>query len=307
MKKLLIIALSILLILSVSCASNKKESKTDIASEEYGNAEVQYDKAEAKRSVENPKENVMMADKGKTAKVAGKSAPNLDEEKLVKNLSINMNTMKFEEDRNALDELLFKYNAIISNSSVNISEMDKKRNKRRLFYNIRIDGKKLDEFKKEVESKFNVVFISESKTNITQAYQDTQGRLKNLEIQRDRIREILKKAEKINDIIQLERRLSELDFQIESYTNNINRMDTDVKYSFVNLELREVKDPAKLTKEDDSSFGVRIKNAFVSGFKGFVKVIEELIIFVISALPVLIILGVIAFFVIRYMKKKKKE
>ncbi len=296
MKKLFITILAILLVLTISCANRDK---------------AEYKMQSEKEMIEEKKE--MAKDEG-----YGEPAPDMADmkevkgegdnssEKIVKSISLEINTMTFDDDRMSFDSLLKKYNAIISNSEVNISDMEKKNHSRYLFYTVRVDQKKLDEFKKEMEASFNVVYISESKQNITDQYYDAEGRLENLKIQRDRIRELLKKAEEIEDIIQLEERLSELDYQIESYTTDLNRMDKDVNYSFVNVSMHEVKDPSKLTKSDDSSFGIRIKTAFVDGFKGLVYFGEEVIIFVISVLPLLIIIGVVAFFVIKYLRKKKQ-
>ncbi len=297
MKKIFIMILAICLLFTMSCARNNNGELKSAEKEMVEDRDLYYgDKGEDREFKKEAKKEL-----------GEESSDGFNGEKIIQGLNIDMNTMNFDDDRKLLESIIKKYNAIISNSFTNISENDKLHNSRFSEYNLRIDAKKLQEFKQEVESKFNVVLISESKDNITNQYYDSKGRLKNLEIQRERIREILKKAEKIEDIIKLEKRLSELDYKIESFTNDVNRMDNDVKYSFVRMALREVRDPAKLTRDDDSSFGVRIKNAFANGFNGLVYFLEELIVFVISVIPLLIIVGIVLVFVIRYRKKLKSK
>ncbi len=294
MKKLFIIVVAIFLVLTISCANNEKAEYKMESKEEM----MEEKKEMVKEDASQPNAD---ASDMKKAKFGGERSA----EKMVKSLNIDVNTMKFDEDRTKFEDLIKKYNAIISDAEVNISERDKKNHSRHLYYTLRVDQKRLEEFKKEMESNFNVAHIYENKQNITDKYYDTEGRLKNLKIQRDRIRELLKKAEKIEDIIKLEEKLSNLDYEIETYTNDVKRMDKDVNYSFVSVTMNEVKDPSKLTKSDDSSFGVRLKTAFVNGFRGLIYFGEEIILFIITALPLFIIIGLVAFFVIKYLKKKK--
>lgn len=106
---------------------------------------------------------------------------------------------------------------------------------------VRIPKQSVDEFVHAVDKLGNVVNTKESAEDVTLAYVDAESRQKALEVQQERLLEILSKAEKIADIIELEERLSDVRYELESYATTIRTYDNLVDYSTVTLHIDEVK------------------------------------------------------------------
>ena len=67
-----------------------------------------------------------------------------------------------------------------------------------------------------------------------------EARLKSLKLQEERLLTILSKAELLQDIIELERELSNVRYEIENYTGTLKKWDNLIEYSKVTIDVYEV-------------------------------------------------------------------
>lgn len=86
----------------------------------------------------------------------------------------------------------------------------------------------------------NVVSRSTDVADVTESYTDTEARLKTLRLQEERLLEILSKATELSDVLELESRLSDVRYQIESYEATLRSYDSRVSYSTLHITLQEV-------------------------------------------------------------------
>ena len=86
--------------------------------------------------------------------------------------------------------------------------------------------------------------------------------------------ELLKKAQKIEDIISIENQLSEIIYQKENLTKNILDMDDKVSYSIVNINISEVE---KLRGDitTKTTFATKVFNTFSDSLYVFKIFIEK--------------------------------
>lgn len=78
-----------------------------------------------------------------------------------------------------------------------------------------------------------------SSSDITAQYQDTANQISNLEIRRERLRELMKfKTDSLNDVLQIDRELSNVQNQIENMERSQKRRDTDVDFSTIRLSIQ---------------------------------------------------------------------
>ena len=89
---------------------------------------------------------------------------------------------------------------------------------------------------------------------------DAQARLDSLRQQEASLLEILSKAEKLEDVVQLQTALSDVRYQIESLTAQLKRMDSQVTYSYLNMDLREVVEYQE-TAAKPKTFGEKLSAA----------------------------------------------
>ena len=231
---------------------------------------------------------------------------NIEPEKVITTMFIEMQTKDFLATSDKLNDLISKYKGYIESSDVYFNDYVYGAGLKYSSYSIRVPKENLDLFVNDVVLIGNIISKNRSKQDITAQYKDSESRLKVVETKEKRLLALLDKAEKIEDIIALENQLSDVIYQKENLTQQLLNMDDKVDYSTVNLELIEV---AKLSSGGSvqTPFIEKLKNAFSDSLYFFTKNIVDLFIAFVYLVPY-IILGSIALFVVyKVLEKKKKE
>lgn len=151
-----------------------------------------------------------------------------------------------------------------------------------------------------------VVFERSSGEDITDRYFDTEARLKSLKIQQERLMALLDKADKMEDILKIEKELQTTLYEIENYTGTIKKWDSLIEYSTLSVNVREVKEIKPEVKDDDGLFR-RIAVGFKNSILGVWDFLQSFLVFIASALPVIIPLGVLGYIGFRIIRKKVKK
>ena len=148
----------------------------------------------------------------------------------------------------------------------------------------------------------SVVYRSESTEDITAQYVDVEARLSSLEAQKAKLEELRAQAESLEDLLTIEGRISDVQYQLESYTSQQRLYDNQVDYCTVEISVQEV---AVYTPAN--SFGSRVRSALGDTLDGFVAFLQEVVIFCIYALPYLILLALLTGLVLLLRKKLPKR
>lgn len=170
----------------------------------------------------------------------------------------------------------------------------------------RIPSDVLDDFKTDLESTGNVLYVNITSDDVTESYYDIEARLASLEAQRDRYMELMESACSLDEIIFIDEALTEVLYKIESYTGTLNKYDSLVTYSTVTVELQEVKETTAIT-EDPETFGEKLADSFGRSVASLSEFIENFAIILVSALPWLIMPAVVAVIVVIFVKNKIKR
>jgi hypothetical protein len=152
----------------------------------------------------------------------------------------------------------------------------------------------------------NVTSSSAQAQNITSQYTDTESQLKAYRTEEERLLKILEKADTVADMITIEDRLSQVRYNIESLTTQLNTWDSRINYSTLELYIREV---SELTEEPV------IKKTFwqeiVSGVKGsalwLIRFLKSSVVFILSAVPVLVIPAVIVVIILLVIRSRRRK
>ena len=232
--------------------------------------------------------------------------------KIIQSKYLYIETLGFDDTSKDIESLVFKYNGYIESSNIegiSITERSKY-NTRYAYYTIRIPAQSFNSFVEEVKGVGNVLQEQVTKEDVTMQYYDLEARIHSLETQEERLLQLLEKGEKLEEVLALEKQLSEVRYQIESYTSTLKGLENKVSYGTVNLELREVieetqvQEPAKTVGEKISQGFIRsltsIKNGFINFFIWFVSVIPYLIIWIVFILIIIMIIRTI------YKKSQRK-
>lgn len=133
---------------------------------------------------------------------------------------------------------------------------------------IRIPAEKLDSFVSQVKGVSNVVNYNETTDDVTLTYVSTESRIAALEIEQERLLNLLSKAENMEDLLTIEERLTEVRYELEQVNSQLRVLANQVNYATVNLSIQQVK---VYTEVEEQTVWQRIS----SGFSGNLREIGE--------------------------------
>lgn len=173
-------------------------------------------------------------------------------------------------------------------------------------YILRIPTDKLDSFVEGINTFGNVVNQSKNGQDVTSQYYDIESRLTSLKIQQERILELLKQANSLDDIIKLESELTKVRTNIEQLTTKLKKYDGLIDYATVNITINQVLDYT----DNNENFGTTVIETFGDSFEFALEMVKVVIIVLIWLLPYIIVIGLIvaaAVVIDRKTKKKRAE
>lgn len=141
-------------------------------------------------------------------------------------------------------------------------------------------------------------------TNITREYADNEAMIEGLEIQEERLLEMMEQAETIEDMILVEERLSDVQTSLDIYRMHRESMDSDVSLSTVNVTISEVR---FATTTAQTSYLARVGNAFADMWDSLVEGLGDFGIGLIYAIPAIVIVIVVVLLVRRAIRKHRKK
>lgn len=133
--------------------------------------------------------------------------------------------------------------------------------------------------------------------DVTLEYIDLEARIRNLESQEKRYRELLEKAENVEEILKVERELERIRGELEAQTGQFNYLKNRVDYGTINISIKEIDPQETAISSGFAGFGGRLVASFLRNTNHLLNALAAVIIFLIGGLPVLIPLAVLAFFV----------
>lgn len=172
---------------------------------------------------------------------------------------------------------------------------------------IRIPAERLDEFVNHVGDVSNVTSTSESSEDVTLNYVATESRMKALQAEEERLLALIDEAANLSELLELEKRLTEVRTELERVTSQLKLYDNLVDYGTVNLTISEV---TQYTPTEEPDFWERISTGFATSMKNLGIIMKELIIFFVCAIPYLVPLAAIAgvvLLIIKLVSRKKKS
>lgn len=312
MKKLLSVLLAFVLVFSLCACGNSSDSLSSPAAYDTGKG---YELAAS----DNSRDFGGMAAAEAPASVAGgaddsSDAPNDDPSKIIYSASVTVETTVFEESLASLAALVEKHGGWIESSSVNGQNFsDISRGYTRLrsaSYRLRIPSAEFDVLMGKLPELGNVPYSYTYTENVSAQYYDVEARLTAYTTQEARLLEMMEKAGTIADVIIIEDKLSELRYQIDSLQSALNSWDRSVSYSSIDLSIEEVREYSP-DSTVTISYGQQLLHALERGLDNAVDFFADLLLGIVSILPSLIILAVLAAVIVpltlRSIKKRRAK
>ncbi len=299
MKKLIVLLFALLLIIS-GCGNNKESA--------YAPSEASEDSGYIGNSYEYEEEK---SEYDEANSIDNSIDPAATSDKLVYKGRIYLETLEYKEALVAVKDLVKKYEGIIEYESEYTSGArwydDDSNTIMHSELRLRIPTKSFDAFLEAMEGKGQITSKDTEVINITKQYNDNSAHIEALESQQKRLLEMMEKAETIEDMIAVETRLTEVQSELNISKSYQATMNTDIKYSTINMHIDEV----RKYSETRTSYGTRFVEAIKDSWYSFVETMGDIIIFLVHALPYLLILALLIFIFkklnIHLPKREKKE
>lgn len=278
LKKFAIILLSIAIVASVLCSCSNSSGKA-----------VSYVDSEYSKSISTPE----------YSDISNEDKSIAYNQKLVKKFNIDMDTKSFDETLEKLKHLITGY-GYVSNSSV--QQSTSRYSEKYASFTFRVDSERVDQFVEEIGKLGSVTRSTSTVEDITKMYYDLESQMNALIDEKSNF-EALRKGADYATLIKIEDKIASLTSQINYLNSQIEYYKNSISYSFVYLNVHEVKE--YVVKEE--TFWDEIGNTFKDSFKAFVSVLHGFLNVLIYILPFAAVLGIVAIIVIVCTKKNRKK
>lgn len=214
---------------------------------------------------------------------------------IIKNGTLRYETSDLETTYNQVQATVKKYNA-----TINYDSQGKNNNSIYRNITVRVPSNNFDAFIKDVSNGVSYFDTKEISSNdVTEEYIDVQSRIKTKKALEERYLELLKKATKVSEMLEVEQQLSTIREEIESRESRLKYIKDRVATSTIDLEF--YKNQAEKSGAT-VSYGGKIVNAIKYGFNG----ISSFFIWLIGVWPFIVILVAVIYLIRSRFNKKNK-
>ncbi len=286
-----------LMIAALLCGcGGKTANDAGSAMPEYGKLDNVY---ENESVTEKPSQSIT-ADSA-TGESAGSVPQN---QKLIRTLEMNVET----ED---LDALLSNVEARVRELGGYVEQKEIYRGSayaQKVYRNgsmtIRIPAEVADQFVSLVGEVSNITSSREDIDDVSLQYVATESRIKALETEQTRLLELLEKAENMEDLLQIESRLTDVRAELEQVTSQLRLYDNLVSYATIHLRVEEVRE---YTTVEEDTFWQRITKGLTGNLQDIAQGATDLLVFFITGLPYFVLLAIVVTALVLWLRSRKRR
>lgn len=232
------------------------------------------------------------------------TAPNTMQQKLIKRVNINAETEDLEALIPQIATRIGELGGYVESQELYNGGIHNSYRSRSLYMVARIPADRLAEFTSQVEGISNVVNYSETTDDVTLQYADTESRVKALEVEQERLLELLAKAENMTDLLEIEARLTDVRYELESYVSQLRVLDNKVSYATVNLSITQV---TVYTEVAPQTVWQRIGSGFSRNLENIGEDLADFFVWITVYSPQLIFWGAVITLLVILRKRKGKK
>ncbi len=232
-----------------------------------------------------------------------KESPTQQNEKIIKTVELYAETKEYTAYINAIKADVSALGGYVENSSTDLGNKSNRNRSAQLV--VRIPAEKLDEFLAKAGENGNITSITEQQKNVTLEYVDIESRISAFRTERDTLTKLLAEAASLENVLAIQERLSEVNYEIENYTAQLRVLENRVGYSTVTMHIWEV----ERVTEEEPSLWTQIKNRFRDNLEDVGNMLRNLVIDVVGGIPVILpvaAIAVVAIIIIKKLLKKRK-
>ena len=315
-RKILAVVMTAVLALGVFAGCSAKHDAAASEPQYWADEEMAYGGMyDNKNTMEMPAESSMAADydAAEVAEAEEAQAPvnmvnNLtygENVKLIFRAWMRLQTLDFAQAESELNKLVEQYGGYFESVYTDTGSYYSTYSHLTGSYTVRVPAQNYDRFLSAVGNTCHIVNLNKTTEDIGLQYSDTQMRLETVKAKQERLLALLKQATEMSDIIELESAISDCQYEIDSLTSTINRYDSLVGFSTVNIELEQVERLGNAITEEET-FWTKLANNFKEGLEDFAFGVQDLIIWIAYNIVGIVIFIVIVVLIVKAWKKHGK-
>lgn len=223
-------------------------------------------------------------------------------------------TVRMEAETEDMDGLLAQLSGKISSMSGYVEDQQiyngsaySGRRYRYANLTVRVPADQVDAFTEHMAGVSNIISNNKSMDDVTLQYVATESRMKALQAEEDRLLELMEMAQNMSELLEIEARLTDVRYELESVTSQLRVYDNLVDYATIHLNITEVQE---YTPVEEETIWQRIGGGFVDSLKNVGNFFVELFVGLIVGLPYIVLIGGIVFVIVilcRRSAKKRKQ
>lgn len=235
---------------------------------------------------------------------ANNSGAAIENRKIIENIDMTVQTREFDNFIDFVTDEVSKCGGYIEESSVLGNGLNDKKSRRSATLTVRIPSSGSDSFVALISEAGNVTRNVLTTEDVTLSYVDTESRISALETEKEALEKLLASAATTSDIISVRTRLTEVIYELESYTAKLRTYDNLVEYTTVLMDIDEVE---KETVLEEESVWQRIGRGITESFENVGDFFVEFFVLFLVAIPYLLVIGAVAVVVILIVKLASKR
>lgn len=201
---------------------------------------------------------------------------------IVRNASLSLDVKNLEEFDEDLHSKVEGFDGYFEDATVNDYSSSYSTD-RYAYYTVRLPQEKLDEFLNIIDGTSTITSKSVTSEDVSLEYVDINAHIDALENEKDNLLRLLDQSENVSDIIEIEDRLSNVQYQLDSVNGQKRLLEGRVSYSTINInvhEERNVENPIAM------AFEINFAEEIISGIENAVSVFVGIL----TSIPVIIII-----------------
>lgn len=287
-----------LLILIAGCSAGSEEKSSDMTNSntaKMDSAESSGGEQADLYNSENDKSE-RTEDSAKTIKVQNQM--------VIYQADLQLRVKKFDQTVRSLEEKVLKYGGYITESNVSKEGNEELSGS----IKIRIPQKNFQAFLHDAERQAaDVLYRNITGQDVTEEYVDLESRLKSKRIVEERLITFMKGAVKTEDLLKISADLAAVQEDIETIQGRMKFIENQTSLSTVNITLYEKTVVIPAIDKDELNTWEKTKKQFMKSTNMLLVGLSGLVVFIIGNIPVLAILGVLAFLLFYYLKIRKNR
>lgn len=276
----------VLLFLASGCGSSVDKSVADVAGD--------YEVAEEGKA-------------GVLENLVPKTDADFSQDKIIRTGRINLYTNDYENTTTRIIEYITGLGGFVQSSNEGYIDSQELAGGNSGYMVVRVPASSFLDALEEIKSYGRAVGSSTDTENITGTYKDMESELKSFRIEEERLLSYLSKAEKIEDMLTIEKELTRVRTEINSRVTILNNYDKLVAFSTITINLTESKSATGQIESPFSEFGLKIGSGFASSINLLLSIVAGLILVIIWLLPFLVVVGVVLLVIWVVIKRKNKK